>query len=92
MILVETMVSDHQLECDRGQGQIYLKSVSWFVTPTPLAISDGECSYNKTIAYGVKVTTKASDHHYDLGVKGQVQLYLNSVLKIVTRSHLSFFV
>ena len=74
MLLVTTMVSDHQLECDRGQGQIYLKSISWLLTPTPLAIWG--CSYIITIAYGVKITTKASDHHYDLGVKGQVQLYV----------------
>ena len=64
MLLVTTMVSNHQLECDRGQGQIYLKSVSWFVTTTPLVISDGGCSYNITIAYGVKITKKASIHHH----------------------------
>ena len=37
------------------------------------------------------MTPTASDHHFDLGVKGHGQTYLKSVLQLVIQSPLSFF-
>ena len=57
------------------------------------------------IVYGVRITKKVSDHQYDLGVKGQGQMYLitndlgakgqgqiclKSVLPLVTSTTLIF--
>ena len=42
------------------------------------------------IAYGVQMATNASDHSYDLGVKGQCQIYLKSVLWLVTQTPFIF--
>ena len=30
------------------------------------------------------ITTKVPDHQYDLGIKGQGQIYLKSILQLVT--------
>ena len=43
------------------------------------------------IAYGVLITMKDSDRRYDLGVKGQGQIYLRSVLWLVTPFPLSYY-
>ena len=45
---------------------------------------------SKIIGYGVKITTLIKAHHYDIGVKGQCQLYLESVLTLIMRTPLSF--
>ena len=46
--------------------------------------------FGTMIAYGVYITTKVSDHRYDLEVKVQGHIYLKSVLQLVMQI-LSFF-
>ena len=43
------------------------------------------------IAYDKQITAKVSKYGYDLGVKGQVQIYFNTVLGLVTQTPFSFF-
>ena len=47
-------------------------------------MSHGLHSYLAVIAYGVQMATNVSDRHYDIGVKGQGQIYLKSVLWLLT--------
>ena len=42
------------------------------------------------IAYGLLITTKDTDHRHDLGVDDQGQIYLDSVLGLLTGTPLSF--
>ena len=42
------------------------------------------------VACNVQMTMKGSDHRYDLGVKGQYQIYLNSVLITARNANSSF--
>ena len=85
--------SDHQYDCGfrlKGQGQIYLNSVSWLSTRAPTAfILLKVFVFGTTIAYGVLITMKVSDHWYDVGVNSQGQIYFISVLRLVTRTPLS---
>ena len=37
------------------------------------------------------ITTKVPDHQYDLEIKEQCQIYLKSILRLVTLTPLSFF-
>ena len=46
--------------------------------------------FSTMIVYGVKVKTEVSNHQYDIGVKGQGQIYL-SVLWLVMRTPLTIF-
>ena len=43
------------------------------------------------IAYGEKITAKVSDDRYDLGVKGEGQINLKSILWLVIGSTLTIF-
>ena len=36
-----------------------------------------------SIAYFVYITTKVSDHQYDLGIKGQGKIYLLTILIVI---------
>ena len=42
------------------------------------------------IAYGMYITTAVSDFWYDLGVKGQGQIYFKSTLWLLTQISFSF--
>ena len=43
------------------------------------------------IAYDVLITRKVPDLQYDIGVIGQCQIYLTSVLWLIMQTPLSFF-
>ena len=46
--------------------------------------------FGTVIGYSVKMITKVSDHRYDLEVKGQVQFYLRTMLRLETQTSFSF--
>ena len=45
-----------------------------------------------TYFYGVQIKTKVTDHYYDLGIKGQGQINLETVLWLVTQTPLLFLI
>ena len=42
--------------------------------------------FSKIIAYGVYITSKVTYQCYDIWIKGQDQIYLESVLRLVTQA------
>ena len=46
--------------------------------------------FSTSIAVGVWITMKVSDHLYEIGVKGQGEIYLKSVLWLLMRTSISF--
>ena len=81
-------VSDHHrygLEV-KGQCQIYLRSMLWLGAQTSLSCpSEGVNSSHFDCLCCVNYM-EVSDHQRDLGVKDQSQIYLKSLLPLVTHS------
>ena len=59
-----------------------LKSVVWLALPIQSLMKN-----LYVFIFGIKIAAKVSDHGYDLGVKGQCQIYLKSVFLNVPRTH-----
>ena len=56
-VYITAKVWDHHVDFG-AKGQIYLKSVFWFITRTSISFFDGVCLYLAMIPFGVKMTTK----------------------------------
>ena len=68
-----------------GQGQLYLKSTARILITRVFIFSI-------IFAYRVLITTKVSKYKYDLRVKRQGKIFLKYILRLVTRTPLSFFI
>ena len=47
--------------------------------------------FGTIISYRVQITSKVSEYRYVIGVKGQGQVFLKSVLQLVRQTTLTFF-
>ena len=54
----------------------------------PLSFSDEVCLLNTMIAHDALIRMKGPDDQYKLGVKGQCQINIKSVLWLITRTPL----